>query len=47
VAAGEAISVSTGLRALRPPGRSGIGAWFASAAAVHEVGHVALWLGAD
>jgi hypothetical protein len=47
VSAGEAISVSAGLRALRPPGRNGMGAWFASGAAVDEVGHLALWLGAD
>lgn len=41
--AGESLTIGSGLR-LSVPGRSGQGVWFASAAAVNDVGHTTAWL---
>lgn len=42
--AGESLTVGNGLRLSVPTGRSGQGVWFASAAAVSDVGHTTAWL---
>lgn len=42
--AGESLTVGAGLRLSVPTGRSGQGVWFASAAAVSDVGHLTTWL---
>ena len=42
--AGESLTVGSGLRLSVPTGRSGQGVWFASAAAVSDVGHTTAWL---
>ncbi|HYO61991.1 MAG TPA: hypothetical protein VEU29_08860 [Actinomycetota bacterium] len=42
--AGESMTVGNGLRLSVPTGRSGQGVWFASAAAVSDVGHTTAWL---
>lgn len=41
---GDWFSIASGLRIPVPSGRSGQGMWFASAAAVDEVGHLTAWL---